>query len=112
MDASKKMGAIVKAHMKAAAQAKNEQTLHISLTVGQRVLNHVAIKPATVSQYLAIKNGGGHIVASISNTEDGCYGELAIDGKVHYAMPEKFGRVIEYAILRINERVIGKVYAE
>jgi len=111
MTASKKMAAMVASHIKKAAHAKNEQVLHIALTVGQRVLNHVAFVPATVSKFIAMKNGDGSIVATVRNTEDGCYGELDICGVTHYAMPEEFGRIIDYAILRVDDKIIGKVYS-
>lgn len=109
----------VAAIQKAAASAKNNQVLHYSLTVGQRVITEFALTPKTAGEYIRIKSNRGAeegrtAVTSeiINDTETGCFGSISVDGKMLTYGIAKFGRAIDYAWLRVNGRPVEQVWSQ
>ena len=101
---------------KQAASAQNNQVLHLSVTVGKRVVCYKAIRPSTQAEYIRLKANRAvdedmnAFSAKLLNSEEGLFCELHAEGRMLAYDLGKFGREIEYGWLRINNRLIEKVY--
>jgi hypothetical protein len=104
--------------MRASANAQTNRVLHFSLTVGKRVVTHSVIRPQNNSEFIRLKANRGleegvdAVTATIQNSEEGCFGTLFIDGRMLKYGIEKFGRDIEFAWLRINNKPVQRVFSE
>lgn len=87
--------------------------IHVSVTVGSRVVAFAVVKPKTQGEYLRLKanrtESGSAFTVKADNYEGSLYAQLFLDGKELSLGVEPFGRVITHAMLRINDVVIDKI---
>jgi hypothetical protein len=102
--------------MNAVASQSNSKKIHISLTVGKRVVCYADVTPKTTGDYcriLANRSAADSDLTAIScqveNNEGELCAQMFLDGKVLTYGHEPFGRVIEHAILRINGKYADKI---
>lgn len=101
---------------KAAANKGNNKSIHISVTVGSRVLCYAEVTPKNNSELLRLKSNRGTtdgltaISTKLENDEGSVMAQLFVDNKELTFGTQYFGRVINHAVIRINGNFEEKAY--
>ena len=110
---------VAKLQRQVASQSTGEK-VHVSITVGKRVVAYASVTPSNRGEFLRLKSNRSSdeearpsaFQGSIINSEDGLFAQLELDGAMLTYDIGKFGREIEYAWLRINNRTVERVYSK
>ena len=117
-----KVDPMVAALRKKMGRQVNTEKIHVSVTVGKRVLAYTSVTPKTRDDFYRVKNNRSNdeearataFSASIINDAETkeLFAEIELDGKVLTYDLGRFGRTIDYAWLRINNRTVERVYSK
>lgn len=119
---NKKIDPAVAKVMKAIASQPNHEAVEVSVTVGSRVVCSYSLTPKNQGELLRIRGNRPKdtakattaFTASIVNDKESreLFADVSVDGHVLTYGLGKFGRDIDYAWLRINNRPVERVFSK